>query len=266
MDSEPISDVPSLVLLAGDRGGTDPLAVYHGVSSKALVPIDGEPIILRVMRTLKRSTFSERLLIGPRQETLEATPELRAQIDAHGWRWLPPADSPAASVLTALAAVDNPAGVFVTTADHGLLSATLIDEFRTAAIATEAAMAIGFVRHHDVMTAFPGGRRTGWGFADDRYCGCNLYFFARPEASAVMELWRTIENERKKPWKVVSLLGAGALLKFLTRRLTLNDALGLLSARTGAEIAPVLLSNPAAAIDVDSIADWQLVDGLIRTG
>ena len=260
------SAVPSLVLLAGDRGATDPLAVYHGVSSKALVPIDGEPIILRVMRTLEESTFSERLLIGPRRETLDRTPELRAHIDAQGWRWLPPADSPAASVIKALAEVDNPDGVLVTTADHGLLTAALVDEFRTAAIATAAAMAIGFVRHKDVMTAFPGGRRTGWGFADDRYCGCNLYFFARAEAAAVMEFWRTIENERKKPWKVVRLLGAGALLKFVTRRLTLSDALALLGARTGTDIGPILLSNPAAAIDVDSVADWRLVDGLVRAG
>lgn len=260
------SDAPSLVLLAGDRGGADPLAAYHGVSSKALVPIDGEPIILRVMRTLEGSTFRERLLIGPHREALEAAPELRAQIDAQDWRWLPPGGSPATSVTTALAEVAQPAGVLVTTADHALLSTAMIDEFYTAATATGAAMVIGFVRHRDVMSAFPNGRRTGWGFADDRYCGCNLYFFARPEAAAVAELWRTIESERKKPWKVVSLLGAGALLKFLTRRLTLNDALGLLSARTGAEIAPVLLSDPAAAIDVDSVADWQLVDDLIRTG
>jgi CTP:molybdopterin cytidylyltransferase MocA len=259
-------DVPSLVLLAGDRGGTDPLAVYHGVSSKALVPIDGEPIILRVMRTLEESTFSERLLIGPRRETLDAAPELRAQIDAQGWRWLPPAASPAASVATALAQVESPGGVLVTTADHGLLSTTLVDEFRTAATATGAAMAIGFVRHKDVMTAFPNGRRTGWGFADDRYCGCNLYFFARAEARAVAEFWCSVERERKKPWKVIGLLGAGALLKFLTRRLTLSDALSLLGARTGTDIAPILLSNPAAAIDVDSVADWRLVDGLIRAG
>jgi len=260
------SNAPSLVLLAGDRGGTDPLAVYHGVSSKALVPIDGEPIILRVMRTLEESTFRERLLIGPRRETLDGAPELRAQIDAQGWRWLPPAASPAASVATALTQVEHAAGVLVTTADHGLLSASLVDEFRTAATATGAALAIGFVRHRDVMTAFPNGRRTGWGFADDRYCGCNLYFFARTEAKAVAELWCTLESERKKPWKVIRLLGAGALLKFLTRRLTLSDALGLLGARAGADIAPVLLSNPAAAIDVDSIADWQLVDRLIRAG
>ena len=128
--------MPGLVLLAGDRGGTDPLAVYHGVSSKALVPIDGEPIILRVMRTLEESTFSERLLIGPHRDTLDGAPELRAQIEAHGWRWLPPAASPAASVATALAQVESPGGVLVTTADHGLLSAALVDEFCAAATAT----------------------------------------------------------------------------------------------------------------------------------
>ena len=83
-------DAPSLVLLAGDRGGTDPLALYHGVSSKALVPIDDEPLILRVMRTLEGSPFRERLLIGPHREALEAAPELRAHIDSRGWRWLPP--------------------------------------------------------------------------------------------------------------------------------------------------------------------------------
>lgn len=255
---------PSVILLAGERSGADPVARLHGVPSKILVPVGTDVLIDRVMRTLDRCQFSERVIAGPRPETLSRAPMLQAAIDRGDWRWVAPAESPAASVLAALDAIPAPAEVLVTTADHALLDAALVGEFVRGASVTGADLTIGFVRYGDVMAAFPEGRRTGWRFADDRYCGCNLFYFARPEARAVAALWRRIERDRKQPWKVVRLLGPIPLLRFLGHRLTLADALTRLGEKAGATIAPLVLGDPRAAVDVDTVDDWRLVDRLVR--
>ena len=43
------------IILAGDRGPHDPVASAAGVSSKALVPVAGRSMILRVLDTLGAS-------------------------------------------------------------------------------------------------------------------------------------------------------------------------------------------------------------------
>ena len=46
----------SALLLAGSRPGGDPFAQSFGVSIKALIPIAGEPMILRPVRALLGSS------------------------------------------------------------------------------------------------------------------------------------------------------------------------------------------------------------------
>ena len=56
------------------------------------------------------------------------------------------------------------------------------------------------------------------------------------------------------------MLGLGLFLRYLAGRLSLAEALNELSRRTHCRIAPVLLTQPEAAVDVDSIEDWRLVN------
>ena len=58
----------------------------------------------------------------------------------------------------------------------------------------------------------------------------------------------------------MQMLGAGLLVRYLARRLTLADALNELGNRTQCRIASVVLSQSEAAVDVDSIDDWRLVN------
>ena len=43
------------LVLAGSRGGSDPVADYAGVAHKALIPIEGEAMILRVIAALRQA-------------------------------------------------------------------------------------------------------------------------------------------------------------------------------------------------------------------
>ena len=59
------------VVLSGDRSGSDPLVVASGRGCKALVEIDGTPMILRVLEALGQSSTVESITIcGPSRESI----------------------------------------------------------------------------------------------------------------------------------------------------------------------------------------------------
>jgi hypothetical protein len=202
--------------------------------------------------------IGERTLIGPNDDTLAACQPLGNHLRQHAWQRLCPSDSPASSALLGLESCSPP--TLVTTADHGLLRAEMVDYFCHEASTLDADLVIGFTRYECVMNTFPEGRRTGWRFKDDRYCGSNLYAFMTPAARDVAAFWRRVEQDRKKPWRVVGALGLGTLIRFLLRRMSLAEALAALGKSTGTTVQAVVLPFPEAAVDVDSVADWHLVN------
>jgi len=253
----------TVVVLAGERPSpaADPLASAAGVASKVLVPVAGVAVIQRVLDNIERCPrFGRRILVGPTAATLAAIPGLLSRIDSGVWTWLAPARTPAASGSAALEIIGNSGPVLLTTADHAFMTAEILDLFCSEALASGADFAAGFARRRDVLAMFPGSRRTGWRFRDDTYCGCNLFAVLAPAGIAVTGYWQLVEAERKRPWRIMQMLGTSLMLRYLTRRLTLADALAELGRRTQCRIAPVILSQSEAAVDVDSIDDWRLVN------
>jgi GTP:adenosylcobinamide-phosphate guanylyltransferase len=248
------------VVLAGDRTPGDPVARAAGVCCKALSPIGGKAMILRVLDALGQSeSVAARLLCGPPRVALERCSELRAGIEAGAWDWLENQATPSSSAYRALQSLGEDVPVLLTTADHALLRNEIVDDFCYRAIESGLELVVGVVPYNQVMAAHPGVRRTGWRFRDDTYCGCNLFAFARPRARRAADFWRKVEQERKHPWRVVRLLGWGSVLRYLTSRLTLAEAVERLSRRLGIRIGHVVLPFPEAALDVDTLSDWEYV-------
>lgn len=253
------------LVLAGDRGTNDPVAVASGAPSKALAPVGGKPMLLRVLATLEASpSIGELVLSGPSEKALSASPELRAGLDAARWRWRAPRESPSESAGDGLSSIDPASPVLLTTGDHALLSSQTVEHFLSRARLADADLLVGMVRYEDVMAAFPGMKRTALRFRDGNYCGCNLFAFMSPDARRAADFWRRIERERKKPWRMIRVLGPIALLRYVTGSLALDDALRLLSRRIGVAVARVMLPDPRAAVDVDKPSDWEFVERLVR--
>ncbi|HEX2796962.1 MAG TPA: nucleotidyltransferase family protein [Immundisolibacter sp.] len=252
------------VVLAGDRGPDDPVARHAGAACKALVPVAGQPMLLRVLDALAASTAVSRVtLVGPTREQLAACRPLARRIAAGELAWLSPAPSPSQSALAGLASVPAGTPVLLTTADHALLQAAWVDAFCAAVQATGKDAVVGLARHAAVQAVFPKSRRTALRFRDGAYCGCNLFAFLSPAGRRAPEFWRRIEQQRKKPHRLAAALGPGTLLAYLCGWLTLEAGLGRLSRRVGARLGAVLLDDPRAAVDVDSVADFELVERLL---
>jgi CTP:molybdopterin cytidylyltransferase MocA len=257
------SSLFTAVILAADRGGRDPLVDASGACCKAMVKIDGTPMLERVVRALIDSDQVDRIVISGAQEQQLAGSEFLAGALARGLiRWVEPQESPSNSAYQAMKALPPTTPVLVTTADHPLLRADIVDEFLRRSLATGADLGVGLTDYASIHARFPAAKKTVTRFRDGGYCGCNLFAFMTPASHRVAAAWRRVEQQRKNPVRVISQLGWWSVLRYLLGWLTLNKALGELSQRLRVTIAPVHLPYPEAAIDVDSIADQQLVEGI----
>jgi CTP:molybdopterin cytidylyltransferase MocA len=252
------------VVLAGDRGPGDPLAMAAGVVSKALVPVGGIPMVLRVLDTLAAADeIGNCILCGPAESVIDQQEQLQARVSSGEVRWIPNQSTPSTSAYHVLQSLPDDARVLVTTADHALLSKRIVDHFCSEAHATGCDIVVGLASYERVMTAFPETRRTAAKLRDGAFCPCNLFAFLSPEARKVADLWRRVESQRKKPFRVMRILGWMAVLRYLLGRLSLSEAQTRISNRLGLRAAAVILPFPEAAVDVDTISDWKFVESIV---
>ncbi|TWI56725.1 MobA-like NTP transferase protein [Pseudomonas duriflava] len=253
------------LVLSADRHAGDAVAVAAGVDCKALAPVGGVPMVRRVVHALQASPLIQRItLVGPSRALLHREPEIERLLEQAAIRWTANANSPSASTAQALAAEPPEQAVLVTTADHALLSPAIVNHFLEQAQQSHCDFVVAVTRLDTVMARFPHTRRTAIRLRGGPYCGCNLFAFMTERGRTLAPFWRSIEQERKRPWRViVGALGLGAIVRYLCGRLTLEQALARLSKKLGITIGVVVLPFAEAAVDVDTAADLSLVEKIL---
>lgn len=249
------------IVLAGSRGAPDALCIANGVAHKALIPVGGQPMLVRVVETLARSERINEILVSIEQPEL-APPSMVALMASGRVRLIEAADTPGESVLAGILAADNTWPILVTTADHPLLRIEMIEYlFDHAPPDTDAVAAV--VEQAVIQTAYPETARTYMRFRDVAFSGANLFLLRNPAAKGVVAFWRHVEVNRKRPLRLMAALGLATILRFVTGRLDLAHALGTLGKRCGARLGVVRLPYAQAAIDVDKPSDLALVTRIL---
>jgi len=245
------------VLLAGSRPGGDPLSRSLGVEFKPLLPIGGEPMLLRPLRALLAAPSVADVLV------LTQAPERFAGVVPEDARVrVQPSGATIAATLSKLLA--DPATRFpllVTTADHALLTGEMVEEFAAGAAGCD--LAIGVVSRTSMLRRFPHAQRTWLRFGRERYSGANLFALNTPAAAAGVERWRSIEQDRKKGWRVLLQMGWPLFLGAVLRVRDLHGTARAFSRGLGINLRGVVLSDPLAAVDVDKPADYELVTAIL---
>lgn len=261
--TEPRERYAALVL-AGSRPGGDPLAEAMGVTHKALVPIEGKPMLLWVLQALRGAAEVDRVAIcGLDEADIEAESELRSYVTDSRAVFLPSRDTPSRSVLHSMQNLRH-LPLLLTTADHPLLTSEMVDYFCRQARDGGGDVAVGLTLGETVRGAYPQAQRTFLPFRDVSYCGCNLFAFLTVRAERAATYWTRIEEHRKQPWRMIGELGPMVLLRFLLRRLRLADAVRLVAERMHVEAHAVLLPWPEAALDVDKVSHLEMAAEIAR--
>ena len=246
------------IVLAGSRPGADRFAAKHGTDLKALIPVGGMPMVARPVTALLQSPDIDRVRVLTQQ------PErIGAVLPADDRLSVEPSAATIAATLDTI--LSDPAArypLLITTADHALLDPAMIADFCTKAGGAD--VAIGLVERRALMDRMPATQRTWLNFRGGAYSGANLFAFGSAKAAKAVALWRSVEQDRKKGWRMIAALGLPLLLGAVLRLRTLDQTLTSVGRRLGLSIRKVELGNPLAAVDVDKEADHALVTAILE--
>ena len=253
------------IILAGKRPGPDPVAEAARVACKSFAPIDGRPMVRRVLDALAAARqVGPRILCGPSRSLIEHEPELKALLETGQVNWIASHSTPSISTYHALQYVPDGLPILVTTADHALLTPHIVDFFCSEARRMECDVAVGLTSYEGIVSAFPETKRTAIKFNDGAYSGCNLFGFLNQRSHRAAQFWRQIEQNRKKPLRMMRILGLRTVVRYLLGRISLNEGLEQISGKLQIRARAVLLPFPEAAVDVDTVDDWHFVQRLAK--
>jgi GTP:adenosylcobinamide-phosphate guanylyltransferase len=254
------------IVPAGRRPGKpDPLAQRHGAAFKAQVRVGGEAMLSRVVRTLLSCPE-----IG---DVVVLVQEPDALLDHADLAWL--AGEPrvrfersdasiSASVHRLLTSGKFSYPALLTTADHVLLTPAMIAHFTGQAQQAQADVALAMVERRVLLATYPDSLRTWLKFTDGWWSGANLFGLFSARVLPALTLWQTVEQDRKKGWKIVAAFGPWLLLRALTKTLSLKRGLALAGAKLGLTATLVPMPMAEACIDVDKQADLELAEQILR--
>jgi molybdopterin-guanine dinucleotide biosynthesis protein A len=245
------------IVLAGQRPGVDPLAAHFFQRLKALIHVGGEPMVTRVVRTLFSVPEIGRIAVLAQDRDVLADAVATAG----------PADmvESGAGISTSILHFSKQAGevwpLFVTTADHPLLTKDMVTYFLAQSEGCD--LAIGMVERATMLAAYPDNQRTWLKFRDGHWSGTNLFALRSDKARAALMLWAEAEQDRKKAWKLFLHFGPWLAFRALTRTIGLADGLVLAGKRLGLSARLIPMPFAEAAIDVDKPSDHALAEQIL---
>ncbi|MFN3474427.1 MAG: HAD-IB family phosphatase [Blastomonas sp.] len=252
----------SVALLAGQRPGIDPLARGFRRSSKALIPINGRPMIAWVLDALLQSSYVGRIVVIAQDSAILDNPEL-AHFAADPRVVVKSGQSSISRNIMALAGQETlPWPMMVTTADHPLLTSQMVDNFLSRAANHD--LSVGMVARKAMLARYPGSQRTWLRFRDDGYTGANLFALNSPVTWNAMQLWAVAEQDRKKALRLFLRFGPKLAFRAITRRVSGPEGIAMAGQRLGLTAQLVALDDADAGIDVDKWTDYWQVEAILR--
>ncbi|KPF64636.1 NTP transferase domain-containing protein [Porphyrobacter sp. AAP60] len=252
------------LVLAGKRAGVlDPLAARAGVAQKAVVPINGVPMIERVVRQVAACDAVDAIrIVAHERDEIAALPTIAALAQKNRLTIVEGRHNLVDSVVGAVDGAAFP--VMITTADNCLVTPDGYAEFIAGCLAAGAEGAAGLARKEDVQAADPQGQQRFYKFRDGGYSNCNLYWLGNTKAVSAAEIWREGGQFVKFPRRIIKAFGLLNLLRFWLGNGTKEKLFAQISRRFGLRLVPVVLSDGHFAIDVDNETTYAVTEKILK--
>ncbi|MCG0277894.1 MAG: nucleotidyltransferase family protein [Thermanaeromonas sp.] len=240
--------VGGIVLAGGSPGKGENL----GVSTEALLPVGGRPMVTWVIGALRKSGYLEELvLVGP--------PDLSELAREEGVRWVLAGSTAVESALNGYQALQGSQWILLSTADLPLLTPEAVRDFLERCFKAEADLYYPIVTRQSVEEKFKGARRTYVRLREGTFTGGNLALIRGDTFTSCALKGEKLVKLRKSPLGLARQIGPLFILKFILGRLTLAEAERSFSRLLGVRGTAVITPYPEIGVDVDKPEDWELV-------
>ncbi len=238
----PPSSVTAVVLAGSDEN--EPLARHFGVPSKALIPIEGKPLVGYVLEALRASqSIKEIIYVGTEDNQLS---EL-FDFSLGSGKFIDNLNKGIELALNTAPKQD----ILVVSADLLWLSAEDIDTFISKC--TDATVYYPVIPRNVVEKEFPEQKRTYAKLKEGEFTGGSMMLI---KASAVAKLLPFAEKTyqaRKNLLALARLIGFDITLRFLTKTLTITRLEKHIGKRLGEPVKAVFVARAGIAMDVDEL-------------
>jgi CTP:molybdopterin cytidylyltransferase MocA len=258
---------PTMLILAGKRDGKlDPMAAEAGVSHKCRVPICGKALLQWVLEAAIPAFPETKILVSIHDPAVIA--DLPGIVEAEQAGRLHICQAQAGiveSVEHAVATLDaNEWPVMITTADNVLVTAELMRDVHTEAMAGEGDAVVVLATREAIQAAHPEGQRRFYEFSDAAISNCNLFWLRSPKALKAAEAFRQGGQFIKTKGRIAKAFGLHNLIRFRMGWFTLDGAFRAISRRLGARVVPYMAADGAYAVDVDNPRTYAIAEILLK--
>lgn len=240
------------LILAGTKE-KGPLEIAENVDNKALIVIDGRPMIDYIVDALNNSENIDRILVvGPKNKLYPYIGKKVKEILNSGKSILE-------NMEIGLNFFNSTDSLLLLTSDIPLLTTEAIDEFLRICTKRKAQIGYPVITKENIVKKYPETQRTYVKMKEGAFCGGNIVFFKPEVFFQNKKLIKELFDNRKATWKYVKILGLKFILKFLFKTLTLEEVEKRVTEIFGYNSIAAMTSYPEIMIDLDKPSDLKLI-------
>lgn len=252
------------VILAGKRTSDSQLLEFAGVGHKALIELDGKPMIQHVIDAMNESQYIENIYL--------VIPEFLKEIPFDSKKPLKIINCGEAvgeNHLIALRQSGEAENALIATSDIPLFRGFMLDDFIRRCLSMDAVFYFSFAKESVIKAKYPQVVRTYVRSKDEGYTGANVYLVNKKKLATkdktLEKIVAKIDSYRKTPWKYyIQFLGWPLFLKLALKRVRLEEMEARASKILGCRFKAILMPYPECGIDVDKVSDLIFVRELVR--
>ena len=250
------STFDAIVLAGYDRDRPDEFTTQMGQPHKALIDVNGRPMVWHVVHALAACAGVARIFVIGLSEA--------DGVDfGHDVLYLPDQGGMLTNAAYAFEILgqdqDQQRHALLLTADIPLLRQEMIAWFLDACRPHDADVYWGIVERTTMEAAFPNSRRSYLRLVEGRFCSGDLYLGRIHAALNAQGPIKEMIDNRKNVLKQVRILGVGMLFRYLVRRLRLEDVLVIGERLLGMQGQAVILPYAEIGMDVDKPHQYRQV-------
>lgn len=233
------------------------LSALCGTKIKALAPLGDRHFIEHVCAAIRASGTVETIAVVGNVAALRDAGVI-ADIWVEAGATLPENLRRAIAALREAGYLGGEERLLLCATDAVFLHADTVRELcRAAEDAPDADIVFPLVREADYERWFPGSPNVYVPLAGESVTGSSVQIVRPAGIERSLPHIERAFAARKSQWQMVRLLGAGFVWRFVTRTLSVADAVKKVEGATGLTVHAPFLSDARVAADVDSAADYE---------
>jgi molybdopterin-guanine dinucleotide biosynthesis protein A len=235
------------------NGGADALAQQHGAPHKALIDLNGRPMLDYVLEPLMSCDALDRVMVVAHETG--AAPHIGSGVPLV----TPEGDGFNDAILAAAEATADFDYLLICTCDVPMLTTDAVEHFvATCRNSPGADLAYGIVKEEVVQSAYPDTIRTTVDLVEGSFVSGCFGAMTRRFLDNNMDRLQAAFAARKSKIALGRLLGWGFVGKLLLRRLSLVSIVQRAEQLLGCETLVVISPHAEIALDVDKADDLEL--------